>query len=163
MPETESAGAATPSPIPSGYAAIWALFTDWCAVTDHRDLPADPATVIGFLTGCPAAPETHRRRVAAIDHRHTANGHPAPGRSAPVLAALGRPTGEPPQLNAETAAAVEAALRALPSHGWTQGIFGRRDRCLLVLSQLGYAPAPTIGVSVDGGANPRCTGVGPWY
>ena len=40
----------------------------------------------------------------------------------------------------ETAAAVEAALRALPSHGWTQGMFGRRDRCLLVLSQLAGVP-----------------------
>src|SRR6478736_6442195 len=134
MPGAESADVATSSTMPSGYAATWALFTD------HRDLPADPATVIGFLTGCPAAPETHRRRVAAIDHQHTANGHPPPGRSAAVLAALGRPTGEPTQLTAETAAAVEAALRALPSHGWTQGMFGRRDRCLLVLSQIAGVP-----------------------
>ena len=140
MSGAESADAATSSRLPSGYAAIWALFSDWCAVIGHRDLPADPATVIGFLTGCPAAPETHRRRVAAIDHRHTAAAHPPPGRSAAVLAALGRPTGEPTRLTAETAAAVEAALRALPSHGWTQGMFGRRDRCLLVLSQLAGVP-----------------------
>lgn len=32
--------------------------------------------------------------------------------------------------------AVEAALRSLPSHGWTSGWTGRRDRALLVLSQL---------------------------
>jgi hypothetical protein len=31
---------------------------------------------------------------------------------------------------------VDAALRLLPSRGWTPGLFGRRDRCLLVLSQL---------------------------
>src|SRR4029077_18258756 len=74
------------------------------------------------------------------DHHHTANGHPPPGRSAPVLAALGRPTGEPDQPSANIAAAVEAALRGLPSHGWTQGMFGRRDRCLLVLSQLAGVP-----------------------
>jgi hypothetical protein len=96
--------------------------------------------VIGFLTGCPAAPETHRRRVAAIDHRHTAAGYPPPGRSAAVLAALGRPPGEPRQIPVTTAAAVEAALRALPSHGWTQGIFGRRDCCLLVFSQIAGVP-----------------------
>ena len=32
--------------------------------------------------------------------------------------------------------AVHATLRLLPSSGWTAGVFGRRDRCLLVLSQL---------------------------
>jgi len=36
--------------------------------------------------------------------------------------------------------AVDAALRMLPSHGWTRGMFGRRDRCLLVLSQVAAVP-----------------------
>ena len=35
---------------------------------------------------------------------------------------------------------MEAALRGLPSHGWTAGMFGRRDRCLVVLSQLAGVP-----------------------
>jgi hypothetical protein len=122
------------------YAAAWSLFTDWCAVTGHPDLPADPATVIAFLADCPAAGKTHRGWVNAMDHRHTAHGFNPPGRSAAVLAALGRPTGEPRQIPVTTVAAVQAALRALPSHGWTQGIFGRRDRCLLVLSQLAGVP-----------------------
>jgi hypothetical protein len=122
------------------YAAAWSLFTDWCAVSDHLDLPADPATIREFLADCPAARKTHRGWVDAIDHQHTASGHPPPGRSASVLAALGRPTGEPHQIPVTTAAAVEAALRALPSHGWTQGMFGRRDRCLLVLSQIAGVP-----------------------
>jgi len=150
MSGAESADVGAPSRVPSAYASIWALFADWCHATHYRDLPADPATVITFLADCPAAPETHRRRVAAIDHRHTANGHEPPGRSAAVLAALGRPTGGPTQLNAETAAAVEAALRALPSHGWTQGIFGRRDRCLLVLSQLAGVPYRQLATLVAG-------------
>ena len=122
------------------YAGDWALFTDWCHATGSWELPADPATLIAFLTDCPAAPATLRRRVAAIDHHHTTRGHPPPGRSVAVLAALGRPTGEPTQRTVETAAAVQAALLALPSHGWTRGIFGRRDRCLLVLSQLAGVP-----------------------
>ena len=122
------------------YAGDWALFTDWCHATGSWELPADPATLVAFLTDCPAAPATLRRRVAAIDHHHTANGHPPPGRSAPVLAALGRPTGEPSYPAPETVTAVEAALRDLPSHGWTRGMFGRRDRCLLVLSQLAGVP-----------------------
>ena len=131
------------------YAAAWSLFTDWCAVTGHPDLPADPATVIAFLADCPAAGKTHRGWVDAIDHRHTAHGFDPPGRSAAVLAALGRPTG-PREVPVETAAAVEAALRALPSHGWTQGIFGRRDRCLLVLSQLAGVPYKHLALLTAG-------------
>src|SRR5450755_4470655 len=149
MPATESAEV-TPPRVPSGYAAIWALFTDWCAVTDHPHLPAAPDTVLGFLAGCPAAPETHRRRVAAIDHHHAAAGHPPPGRAPAVLAALGRPTREPHHPSAGTAAAVDAALRALPSHGWTRGMFGRRDRCLLVLSQLAGVPYQQLAVLTVG-------------
>ncbi len=52
---------------------------------------------------------------------------------------------------------VEAALRVLPSHGWTSGWTGRRDRALLVLSQmagLSYANIAelTVGnVTISGG------------
>src|SRR5690349_20181914 len=31
-------------------------------------------------------------------------------------------------------------MRTLPSRGWTGGLFGQRDRCLLVLSQLARVP-----------------------
>ena len=55
-----------------------------------------------------------------------------------MRAAVGRPTGGPFQPTDR--AAVDAALRGLPSHGWTQGMFGRRDRALLVLSQLAGVP-----------------------
>src|SRR6476661_4189517 len=99
------------------YAGDWALFTDWCHATGAWELPADPATVVAFLADCPAAPATLRRRVAAIDHHHTANGYPPPGRSAAVLAALGRPTRGHHGPTPETVTAVETALRALPSHG----------------------------------------------
>jgi hypothetical protein len=122
------------------YAADWALFTDWCAATDTTALPADPRTVVDFLTACPAAPATQRGRVAAIDHHHAAAGLDRPGESVLVRAALGRPTGEPFQPTERDKEAVEAALRGLPSHGWTAGMFGRRDRCLLVLSQLAGVP-----------------------
>ena len=60
---------------------------------------------------------------------------------------------------------VEAALRILPSHGWTAGWVGRRDRALLVLSQLaglsfGQIAALTAGeLSVaDGMATVRTEG-----
>ena len=122
------------------YAGIWELFTDWCAVTGHVPLPADPATVLDFLTECPAAAATQRRRVIAIDHRHTRAGHPAPGADPRVRAALGRPPVELSPVPSEIRARVDAALRALPSRGWTGGLFGQRDRCLLVLSQLARVP-----------------------
>src|SRR5664280_1493636 len=123
------------------YTADWALFTDWCAATDTiTALPADPQAVIDFMQDCPAAPATLRCRVAAIDHHHAGAGYPRPGESVAVRAALGRPTGEPFQPTDRDRDAVETALRGLPSHGWTAGMFGRRDRCLLVLSQLAGVP-----------------------
>jgi len=124
----------------AAYASDWALFTDHCAVNGLQPLPADPQTVVDFLSSCPAAPATRRRRVAAIDHHHAAAGLDRPGESVAVRAALGRPTGEPFQPTERDRDAVEAALRGLPSHGWTAGMFGRRDRCLLVLSQLAGVP-----------------------
>jgi hypothetical protein len=122
------------------YAADWALFEDWCDATDQQPLPADPGTVLGFLAGCPAKISTQRVRVTAIDHRHAGTGYARPGQDPVVLAALGRPVPGPFEPSPESVAAVESALRMLPSHGWTNGMFGRRDRCLLVLSQLAGVP-----------------------
>jgi hypothetical protein len=63
---------------------------------------------------------------------------------------------------------VAAALRGLPSHGWTQGMFGRRDRCLLVLSQLAGMPYQvlatlTIGdITIANGAATTTTRTDSW-
>jgi len=57
-----------------------------------------------------------------------------------VRAAPGRPTNEPCQTKEADRDAVDAALRGLPSHGWTGGMFGRRDRALLVLSPFAGVP-----------------------
>lgn len=140
------------------YAGDWALFTDWCAGTDQSHLPAEPATVAAFLTDNPAAASTLRRRVAAIQHRHAATGYAPPERSTAVLTALGRSIGAPRRGVTAATTAVQAALLALPSSGWTQGMFGRRDRCLLVLSQLAGVPYKRLAeitggmVTVAGGA-----------
>lgn len=40
--------------------------------------------------------------------------------------------------------AVDTALRALPSHGFTAGLFGQRDRALLVLAQIIGLPYQSI-------------------
>jgi hypothetical protein len=150
------------------YATDWALFTDWCAATDTTALPADPQTVVDFLTGCPAAPATSRCRVAAIDHHHAAAGYQRPGESVAVRAALGRPTAEPFHPTQRDREAVDAALRGLPSHGWTAGMFGRRDRCLVVLSQLAGVPyrhlaTLTAGdVYIEAGAATIRSSAGEW-
>ncbi|TKV57043.1 hypothetical protein FDO65_19720 [Nakamurella flava] len=132
--------------MPPRYAQSWALFADWCAAAGRSALPADPATVLTFLQACPAAVPTQRRRVVAIDHHHVAAGQAPPGDDDDVRAAVGRPPGEPPWV-APDRAGVDAALRTLPSHGFTRGLFGRRDRALLVLAAVAGLPYRTIAGS----------------
>ncbi len=96
--------------------------------------------MLEFLADCPAAPATRRRRVIAIDHHHTTTGHAAPGADPRVRDAVGRPPTDVPPVTPETRKRVDTALRMLPSRGWTGGLFGQRDRCLLVLSKLGRIP-----------------------
>ncbi len=110
----------------AGYAADWALFTDWCTATNRVVLPADWATITAFTAGCPGAPATIRRRLAAIAHHHRAAGHPAPANPMPPAA---WPTRE-----RIDAGQVDMLMRLLPSHGWIGGLFGRRDRALLALA-----------------------------
>jgi hypothetical protein len=129
-----AAGVAT-----SGVAAAsaeWVLFTDWCAVTGHTPLPATTGTVLTFFGDCPAAPATQARRLTAIDAAHRAADATPPERTEQVRDVLrGRPA--QPIRQELDAALVAVALRRLPSHGWTGGWFGRRDRALLVLAQAG--------------------------
>ena len=116
--------------------AEWALFADWCAVTGHDPLPATPETVLMFFSDCPAAAGTLGRRLTAIDAAHRAAGVTPPERTRQIRDALrGRPA-QPVRQELDSAQ-VQAALRRLPSHGWINGWFGRRDRALLILAQAG--------------------------
>lgn len=67
-----------PAATRAGYAADWALFTDWCTAADHQALPATAGTVVLFLTENPAAVATLARRVTAIAHLHRRYGQPSP-------------------------------------------------------------------------------------
>jgi hypothetical protein len=94
-------------------------------------------TVEAFLAGCPAAPATAARRVAAIGwhHRHCPAGHPVagpPDRRA-LRASLGCPPPTPTRPLPDPDA-LAAAVRALPTTGWTGGFFGRRDAAMLTLA-----------------------------
>jgi len=115
----------------------WVLFTDWCAVTGrHAPLPATAETVLMFFGDCPAAPGTLGRRLTAIDAAHRAAGITPPERTGQVRDVLrGRPA-QPVRQELDSVQ-VEAALRRLPSHGWINGWFGRRDRALLVVAGAG--------------------------
>jgi hypothetical protein len=116
--------------------AEWVLFTDWCAVTGHVSRPATAETVLMFFGDCPAAPATLARRLTAIDAAHRAAGVTQPERTGQVRDVVrGRPA-QPARLELDPAL-VAAALRRLPSHGWINGWFGRRDRVLLVVAQAG--------------------------
>ncbi len=116
----------------------WVLFTDWCAVTGHDSLPATAETVLMFFGDCPAAAGTFARRLTAIDSAHRDAGVTPPGRTRQVRDVLrGRPAR--PVRQELDPAQVEAALRRLPSHGWINGWFGRRDRALLVIAGAGVA------------------------
>jgi len=110
----------------AGYAADWALFTDWCAATGRPSLPTDAATISAFTAACPAAPATQRRRLTALQHHHRINGYQLP---ADHPAAPAEPTRVPIDLGQ-----VEMAMRLLPSTGWIGGLFGRRDRALLTVA-----------------------------
>ena len=62
--------------------------------------------------------------------------HCVPGPTGGPRAAPGRAAAATPQAGSAIVADVQAALRALPSHGSSWGWTGRRDRALLVLSEV---------------------------
>jgi len=135
-PPEEPANSRLPGAGAPAASAEWALFADWCAVTGHDPLPATPETVLMFFSDCAAAAGTFARRLTAIDAAHRAAGVAPPERTGQVRDVLrGRPAR--PVRQELNSAQVEAALRRLPSHGWINGWFGRRDRALLVLAQAG--------------------------
>ncbi len=126
----------------AGYAADWALFTDWCTATNRISLPAEWATVVAFTDACPGAPATVRRRLAAIAHHHRVAGLPVPTDPDPKAGPPLRELIEPGQ--------VDMLMRLLPSNGWTAGLFGRRDRALLTLAAqttIPYRQLPRLTVA----------------
>ncbi|WP_330766957.1 hypothetical protein [Rhodococcus sp. M8-35] len=112
----------------------WALFTDWCAAFGHQVLPADPRTVAAFVHANPAAAATQRRRLTVINTVHTRAGLPPPGRSETIRQLLD--TARRARL-AEITRIVAQRIPAIPVTGWPQGLFGRRDRLILVLAAAG--------------------------
>lgn len=119
---------------PRRYRFDWALFADWCTAAELPSLPATPSTLAQFLAEHPAAAATQRARVTAINWHHDHAGLPAPGRADTIRdllderrAARLRHAGE----------LIRQQIPQLPTGGWPQGLFGRRDAALLVLAAAG--------------------------
>ncbi len=130
----------------AGYAADCALFTDWCAANHQDPLVGDVATISAFNVACPAAPATQRRRLAAIEHHHRAAGIEIPWKSS-GSAVTAPPIRVREPLDPDL---VVTALRLLPSRGWTAGLFGRRDKALLVLAAATDLPYRELAVMTVG-------------
>lgn len=107
---------------------------DWCAAAERVALPATGDTVV--LQDNPASAAAWARRVAAINHEHREADQPIPGEGSSVTALLRIAAGRPavPQQNHLTVSAIEPLLRETPASGWPAGLFGRRDRLLLLLT-----------------------------
>ena len=72
-----------------GYRADWTDFTTWCHTAGRTPLPADPATLTGYLTHLAARGlkvGTLSRRLSAITFAHTVHDLPDPTTNARVLA-----------------------------------------------------------------------------
>jgi hypothetical protein len=96
--------------------------------------------VLEFLAGCPAAISTQRVRVTAIDHHHDATGLCA---TWPISSGVsGSRSTRPGTVPADSVDRGRGRFGdAVPSLArLANGMFGRRGRCLLVLSQLAGIP-----------------------
>lgn len=72
-----------------GYRADWTDFTTWCDTAGHQPLPADPATLTGYLThlaGRGLKVGTLSRRLSAITFAHAVHDVADPTTNARVLA-----------------------------------------------------------------------------
>ncbi|MFC9768265.1 hypothetical protein [Rhodococcus jostii] len=123
------------------YRYDWALFADWCTALEASALPADPLALASFLDEHPAAQSTQRRRVAAINWVHNASGYPAPGSARVIRQALSARAGKRDDLSRSA----RGVLLTLPTVGWPQGLFGRRDALILVLNCIVGISATEVG------------------
>ena len=130
------------------YAADWRAFEDWCRLRSLVPLPADAATVAGFLTeGAKAlSAGALSRRAAAIAARHRQAGFPSPAAAPHVTAILNeaRRTATPRRPAAKPLATlIRMAVRC------PRDLAGTRDRALLLLAASGLGRAALVGLDVE--------------
>jgi hypothetical protein len=129
------------------YAADWTRFSEYCASTGARALPAAPTTVAAFLTEAGPGRAARTRRLAAIDHRHRRHSLPCPGADPRVRAALKaarRQAPSRPRPPAPSAAALRHMALRCP-----RDLAGLRDRALLLLLGLGLSRQLVVGLQAE--------------
>jgi hypothetical protein len=145
--------AAVPRPPPAAettrlYKADWAAFATWCEATGVAALPADPATVSGFLGAAAARLSAGAlgRRAAAIGDQHRRRGLASPVADPLVKAVLrearrsdrGARRAPPPR-----PAQLVRMATACPGD-----LAGQRDRALLLLAA-GLGRRAPVGLNVE--------------
>lgn len=121
------------------YQRDWDTFTTWCAAEQLQPLPADPATVVLFITARAQSGKkvsTIQRSLSALAQVHLAAGLPSPRDHQAVrevLAGIRRTHGVAP---AQKAPLLPAHLRRVSSE-LPDSILGIRDRALLFLAFAG--------------------------
>lgn len=133
------------------YAADWRDFTAWCASVGATPLPADPETLIAYITALAdtCRPSTIDRRLAGIRAMHRDEGLEAPTflpDVSKVRQGIRRELGVDP--NAKAAAGTEEVLKMVAT--LPTSLRGLRDRALLLV---GFAAAlrrsELVGVDVE--------------
>ncbi len=111
------------------------VYAAWCAARGAAAVPADPATVAGFVDAMAAvrAPATVRRYVASVAAAHRAAGGPAPTGSAAVRNALSR-MHRAHGRRQEQALGLTWALRVRLLEAAGDGLIDARDRALLAVA-----------------------------
>jgi len=122
------------------YRSDWAAFESWAQSVGRSALPADPESVVLYLTalhGSGKRISTIRRRVATISQAHQHAGHETPTRDRRVRAlvqGIARASNTTPKKKkAIGIAEVRALLATIPP----DALRGRRDRALLLVGFVG--------------------------
>lgn len=122
----------------NAYKKDWQDFCQFCEATGLQSLPADPKTVINYLT---IQAENHKvstleRRIASISQAHQAAGFPTPTSTMQVRALMqgirrtkgAAQTGKAPAVTSD----IKAMVKSLPKN-----LLGNRDRALLLVGFAG--------------------------
>lgn len=133
-----------------GYESDWLNFKQWCKIHGFTSLPADPQTVVLYLSSLVDDYKmgTIQRRVSSISQAHQINGFNSPTSSAPVrlvLAGMRRTIGT--AQDAKTPLLIDD-LRRMAAFTAEYGLLGIRDRAMLLIGFAGAFRRSEI-VSLD--------------
>lgn len=123
------------------YESDWRSFENWCAVYELDSLPADPATVILYITDLANDGykySTIRRHVSSISIRHKMMQHPSPARDIHVIAALDGIARKIGKISTPKRAAELDYIAMMVDALDTSRLIGLRDKAIILL---GFATA----------------------